>query len=176
MNFALASELKRIGMHPVRILVVDDHAIVRRIICSLLCGDPRLSVICQAASGEAALQSARELSPDVVLLDIGLPGMSGIEVGKHIRQFCPESQIIFLSQHESPQMVRAALEAGGQGYVAKTDAGGELLKAIAAVRAGKQFISQRIMSQGWREEQQTGPGHELDGKKSLQPQWTHRSG
>lgn len=134
----------------IQILVVDDHAVVRRVICSLLSSDPALNVICEAASGEQAVQKAEEIQPDLVLLDISLPGISGIEAGRRIRKVSPKSQIVFLSQHDSVEMVKDALRVGGHGYVAKIDAGHELLKAIHAVRDGKQFVSQRILSQGWQ--------------------------
>jgi DNA-binding NarL/FixJ family response regulator len=139
-------------MSSVEILVVDDHSVVRRAICSLLSSDPILNVICQTADGEQAVQKAQELQPDVILLDISLPGISGIEAARRIRRVSPKSQIIFLSQHDSLQMVKDALDVGGHGYVAKIDAGLELLKAIRTVREGKRFVSQRIVSQGWRME------------------------
>ena len=135
-------------MPPVRILVVEDHSVVRRAICLLLSSDPALNVICQTADGEQAVQKAEELQPDLALLDISLPGISGIETARRIRSVSPKSQIIFLSQHDSPQVVRLALNMGGQGYVAKSDAGSELLNAIRAVREGRQFVSQRIALQG----------------------------
>jgi two-component system response regulator NreC len=139
-------------MPVIQILVVDDHEVVRRVICSLLSSDPILNVVCQTADGEQAVEKAQELQPDLVLLDISLPGISGLEAARRIRKVSPKSQIIFLSQHDSLQIVRDALNVGGHGYVAKIDAGVELLKAIRAVREGKWFVSQRIVSQGWRME------------------------
>jgi DNA-binding NarL/FixJ family response regulator len=139
-------------MSPVQILVVEDHSVVRRAICSLLSSDPALNVVCETVDGEQAVQKAEELRPDLALLDISLPGISGIETARRIRKVSPKSQIIFLSQHDSPQVVRLALNVGGHGYVAKTDAGSELLNAIRAVREGRQFVSQRIASQGWAQE------------------------
>ncbi len=137
-------------MSAIRILVVDDHEVIRRLICSLLSSDPTLNVICQTADGEQAVLKAKELQPDLVLLDISLPGISGIEAAKRIRSTSPSSHIIFLSQHDSLQVVESAMRMGGHGYVAKTDAGSELLMAIRTVRAGQEFVSQRIVSQGWR--------------------------
>jgi DNA-binding NarL/FixJ family response regulator len=133
----------------VRLLVVDDHAVVRRSICSLLSQDPTLDVICETASGEEAVEKAGELHPDLVLLDIGLPRISGIEAARQIRRVSPNSQIIFLSQHDSLNMAKEAMKVGGHGYVTKIDAGPELLKAIHAVREGTRFVSQRIRDQGW---------------------------
>jgi len=143
-------------MSLIRILVVDDHEVVRRVICSLLSSDPALDVVCQTADGEGAVKKAEELQPDLVLLDISLPGISGIEAGRRIRGVSPNSYIIFLSQHDSLQMVEDALRVGGHGYVTKMDAGAELLKAIRTVSAGKRFVSQRIVSQGWKTEIQNG--------------------
>ena len=140
----------------IRILVVDDHEVVRRVICSLLSSDPTLDVVCQSADGEGAVEKAEELQPDLVLLDISLPGISGIEAGRRIRRVSPDSYIIFLSQHDSLQMVKDALRVGGHGYVTKMDAGAELLKAIRMVSEGKPFVSQRIVSQGWKPEIQNG--------------------
>ena len=134
-------------MSAIRILVVDDHEVIRRVICSLLSSDPTLDVVCQTADGEQAVLKARELQPDLVLLDISLPGMSGIEAAKRIRSSSPNSHIIFLSQHDSLQVVESAMRMGGHGYVAKTDAGSELLMAIRTVSAGQEFVSQRIVSQ-----------------------------
>jgi NarL family two-component system response regulator LiaR len=143
-------------MSVIRILVVDDHEVVRRAICSLLTNDSTLDVVCQTEDGEQALAKAEELQPDLVLLDISLPGISGIEAARRIPRVSPNSHIIFLSQHDSLQMVENALRAGGHGYVAKMDAGSELLKAIYAVRQGKRFVSQRIVSQGWKADLQNG--------------------
>jgi DNA-binding NarL/FixJ family response regulator len=143
-------------MSLIRILVVDDHEVVRRVICSLLSSDPALDVVCQTADGEGAVEKAEELQPDLVLLDISLPGISGIEAGRRIRRVSPDSYIIFLSQHDSLQMVKDALRVGGHGYVTKMDAGAELLKAIRTVSEGKRFVSQRILSQGWKPEVQNG--------------------
>ena len=143
-------------MSVIRILVVDDHEVVRRAICSLLTNDSTLDVVCQTADGEQAVVKAEELQPDLVLLDISLPGISGIEAARRISRVSPNSHIIFLSQHDSLQMVEDALRAGGHGYVAKMDAGSELLKAIRSVREGKRFVSQRIVSQGWRADLQNG--------------------
>ena len=137
---------------PLRVLIVDDHAIVRHTICAYLSRDSTLNVICQAADGEEALKQTEELRPDLVLLDIGLPTISGIEAARQIRIVSPQSRIIFLSQHDSLQMAIDAMKVGGHGYVTKIDAAAELLKAIHAVRDGTRFVSQRIRGQGWAEE------------------------
>jgi DNA-binding NarL/FixJ family response regulator len=136
-------------MPALRLLVVDDHELVRRSICRLLSNDKTLDVICQTTNGEDAVRKAQELKPDLILMDITLPGISGIEATRRIRRVSPESQIIFLSQHDSLQMVRDALQTGGHGYVTKDDAVFDLIKAIRAVRDGCRFVSKRIIDQGW---------------------------
>jgi DNA-binding NarL/FixJ family response regulator len=136
-------------MSKVRVLVVDDHAVVRRTICGLLARDSAIDVICQTASGEEAVTKALELKPDIVTMDVGLPGITGIEAARQICQLVPNCKIVFLSQHDSSQMVNGAMHVGGHRYVTKIDAAAELLRAIQSVREGTRFVSQRIRDQGW---------------------------
>jgi DNA-binding NarL/FixJ family response regulator len=143
-------------MPKLRLLVVDDHAVFRRVVCALLSKEPTLDVICQTASGEDAVKKAAELHPDLIILDIGLPGISGIEAARQIRQVSPTSRIIFLSQHDSIQMAREASKAGGRGYVSKIDASTELLTAIRSLDEGHFFVSQQLRRQGWNQESQLG--------------------
>lgn len=89
----------------------------------------------------AAVQKAAELCPDLILLDIGLPGLNGIEAGRQIRKLVPNAKIIFLTQESSDDVVHAALELGALGYVVKTQAGSDLLAAVDAVLQGKQYVS-----------------------------------
>ena len=131
-------------MQTLSVLVVDDHSIVRQGIRELLSDEPDLDVVCEVASGEEAVSKAQSLRPDLILLDISLPGISGIAAARLIRKVSSKSRIIFLSQHDSRQMVREAFDSGGDGYVTKDDAVSELLEAIHAVREGKRFVSQRI--------------------------------
>jgi DNA-binding NarL/FixJ family response regulator len=139
-------------MPKLRVLVVDDHAVVRRVVCSLLSQEPTLDVICQTATGEDAVKKAAELRLDLIVLDIGLPGISGIEAARQIRQVSPTSKII-LSQHDSLQMAHEALRVGGRGYVTKIDAAAELLTAIRSLGSGDFFVSERLRNQGWAESQ-----------------------
>jgi CheY-like chemotaxis protein len=133
-----------------RVLIVEDHEIVRRGICALLSRDPTLVVIFQTADGEEAVKKAQELQPTLILLDVTLPGMSGIEAAYRLREVSPASKIIFLSQHDSLQIVKNAFKTGGHGYVLKSDAALDLLDAIRCVREGNQFVSERLLTQGWR--------------------------
>jgi DNA-binding NarL/FixJ family response regulator len=136
-------------MSSVRVLVVDDHAGVRNMICSLLSQESTVNAVFQAANVEEAVTKADLLQPDLVLLDIGLQGITGLEAARQIPKVSPQTKIIFLSQHDSLHIANEALKIGGHGYVSKMDAGTELLKAIQSVREGTRFVSQRIRDQGW---------------------------
>ena len=123
--------------------------LVRNMICSLLSQESTLNAVFQASNGEEAVTKADLLQPDLVLLDIGLQGITGLETARQIPRVSPQTKIIFLSQHDSLHMANEALKIGGHGYVSKMDAGAELLKAIQSVREGTRFVSQRIRDQGW---------------------------
>lgn len=136
-------------MDPIRLVVVDDHEVARRGIRSVLSEDPGIEIVGELGNGEDAITRVRELRPDVVLLDISLPGMSGIEAANNIRQIAPESRIIFVSQHDSPLIAKDALLTGAYGYVVKSDAALDLLHAIEAVHAGHTFVSRTLRALGW---------------------------
>ncbi len=125
----------------VRILVVEDYEPFRRFISSTLHQMPGLQVIGEASDGLEAVQKAEELQPDLIVLDLGLPTLNGMEAARRIRKLSPESKILFLSQESSPDVVQEALRLGALGYVVKARAGSELLAAVEAVRQGRQFIS-----------------------------------
>ena len=127
-----------------RVLVVEDSEPFRKFICSTLKKKPGLQIIGEIADGLEAVQRAAELQPDLILLDIGLPSLNGIDAARRIRKFSPESKILFLSQESSADAVREALGLGARGYVVKTDAGSELLLAIDAVLGGRQFVGRRF--------------------------------
>jgi DNA-binding NarL/FixJ family response regulator len=127
-------------MSSLRVLVVEDFTPFRRVICSILGKKSDLQVICEVSDGLEAVQKAQDLQPDLILLDIGLPGLNGIEAARRIRKVAPDSKIIFLSQETSPDVMREALSLGAWGYVGKTRAGSELLHAVEAVIAEKQFV------------------------------------
>ena len=125
----------------VRILVVEDFASFREFVCSTLAKNLELLVVGESCDGRDAVQKAKELKPDLILLDIGLPTLNGIEAARQIRELSPESKIIFVTQESSRDVVREALELGAQGYVFKTHAAKDLLAAVQAVVLGKQFVS-----------------------------------
>jgi DNA-binding NarL/FixJ family response regulator len=125
----------------VRILVVDDFEPVRQFVYAKLGKRPDLQVVGEASDGPEAIQKAAELKPDLILMDIGLPSLSGIEAARQIRKLVPESKIIFFSQESSPELVEEALGLGAWGYVVKSRAASELLAAVDSVISGKRFLS-----------------------------------
>jgi len=126
------------------ILVADDFEGWRRQVRSLLRARPEWQVIAEASDGLEAVQKAEELKPDLILLDIGLPKLNGIEGARRIRQLSPRSKIVFLSLYNSLDVVQAALGTGALGYVLKSDARSELLPAVDAVLRSKQFVSSSL--------------------------------
>ncbi|MFZ0480962.1 MAG: response regulator transcription factor [Terriglobales bacterium] len=141
--------LKTITMSSIRLLLVDDHEVARRGIRSVLAGNPEIKVVGEAEDGEEAVNSAAELHPEIILLDISLPGISGIEAARSIRKVSPKSRIVFVSQHDSIRIAKDALGDGASGYVVKSDAGRDLLNAIEAVREGRIFVSRTLIARGW---------------------------
>jgi DNA-binding NarL/FixJ family response regulator len=116
----------------VRILLVDDFEPWRRAVCAILEQDKDLEVIFEASDGLEAVQKSAELQPDLVLLDIGLPNLDGLEAARKIRQFSPGSKIIFLTMHDDQDVVQEALRIGALGFVVKSDAECRLLPVVRA--------------------------------------------
>lgn len=108
---------------------------------------PELEVVCELSDGLAAVQKAEELNPDLILLDIGLPTLNGIEAARRIRKLVPKAKILFLSQESSADVVREVLSLGALAYVLKAQAGSELLTAVEAVLQGKKFVNGRVVGQ-----------------------------
>jgi DNA-binding NarL/FixJ family response regulator len=127
-----------------RVIVVEDHEPFRRFICSILGKTPELQIVGEASDGLEALQKAKELQPDLILLDIGLPTLNGIEAARQIRKLSPGSKIVFVTQESSADVVQEAFSIGACGYVVKTDVGSELLAAVTAVLLGDQFVGNRF--------------------------------
>lgn len=126
------------------ILLLDDHAVVRDGLQALLARQPDLEVTGSFASAVEALRFAAASPPDVALLDIALPGIDGIEAAKRLHDQCPETQIVMLSMHATPEFVYQALRAGASGYVLKESAGEEVVTAVRAVLAGRRYLSGKI--------------------------------
>ena len=125
----------------VRVMVVEDHEPFRRFICSTLGTQEYLQIIDEVNDGLQAVLQAQVSQPDLIVLDIGLPGLNGIEAARRILHLVPEAKIVFLTQESSADVVHEALRTGALGYVIKTRAQDELLDAIETVLQGKQFIS-----------------------------------
>jgi DNA-binding NarL/FixJ family response regulator len=125
----------------IRILVVDDHPIVRQGLKTLLEGHSGWQVIGEASDGAEALEKAGELNPDVMVLDVTMPRMNGLEACRLLRRQYPDLEILFVTQHDSPQMMREALEAGARGYVVKSNAARDLLAAVEAVSQHRVFTA-----------------------------------
>jgi DNA-binding NarL/FixJ family response regulator len=124
-----------------RVLVVDDYEPFRRFVCSKLGTRPELQIVGEASDGLDAVHKAEELQPDIIVLDIGLPTLNGIEAARQIRNFAPESKIVFVTQESSPDVVQEVLGLGTCGYVVKTRAESDLLAAVDAVLEGRKFVS-----------------------------------
>lgn len=124
-----------------RVLVVDDYEPWCRFVGSTFQEYPEFLIVGEASDGLAAVEKAKELQPDLILLDIGLPGLNGIEAARRIRELAPTSKILFVSENRSQQIVKEALCTGAGGYLVKSDAGRELMPAIRAVLHGMQFVS-----------------------------------
>jgi DNA-binding NarL/FixJ family response regulator len=131
-------------MLPSRILLVDDYESWRRFVSSTLKHTPTLQIVCEVCDGLDAVQKAQELQPDLIVLDIGLPRLNGIEAARRIGKVATKSKILFLTENYSPDIAAEALGTGAQGYIVKSDAGCELLAAVEAVLQGKQFVSTRL--------------------------------
>jgi DNA-binding NarL/FixJ family response regulator len=133
-------------LSPIRILIVDDFEGWRHQVRLLFQARPQWQIIAEVSDGPEAVQKAADLKPDLIVLDIGLPKLNGIEAARRIRHLSPSSTIVFLSQNNDPDVVRAALSTGALGYVHKTDLRSDLLPAIEAVLQGRQFVSSSIRS------------------------------
>jgi CheY-like chemotaxis protein len=132
----------------IRILVVDDNEPFRRFLSSILQRQENLQVIEEAQDGLQAVEQAGALQPDMILLDIGLPGLNGIEAARQIRRVASHSRIVFVTQESSPEVVEEALRMGAWGYVAKAQAGTDLLAAVEAVSHGTRFVSSSLNGHG----------------------------
>ena len=130
-------------MTALRTLVVDDHEHLRNILRSLLQEKTDCVVIGEASDGLQAIEQSRELQPDLILLDLSLQRLNGIEVGRRIRKLSPHSKIVFLSQESSPEVVQGALRLGASGYLLKSDAT-ELPLAVLAILRGEVFVSSHV--------------------------------
>lgn len=132
----------------VRVIVVEDYVPFREFICEELAKWPAVQVICEVSDGLRAVQKTKEFRPDLILLDIGLPNLNGIEAARQILKLVPDSKIIFLTQESSPDVAQEAFNLGARGYVVKANARIDLAVAVRAVLEGRQFVSSGIIGFG----------------------------
>jgi len=125
---------------PIRILLADDHSILRAGLRALLNAEPDFDVVGEVADGNQVLQLASALRPDLVLMDVSMPGMGGIEATKRLKEILPETRVLILTVHEDETLLRSAIQAGASGYVIKRAAETELISAIQAISRGDMYI------------------------------------
>lgn len=131
-------------MKELKTYLVDDHAILREGLRHILTQIPQCKIVGESGDGAQALLDIEQLKPDLVLLDISLPTMSGIEIARRLRRYYPEMKIIVLSRHDNEEYVRQLLQYGIHGYVLKDDAGNDLIRAVTAVQNAETYLSPRI--------------------------------
>jgi DNA-binding NarL/FixJ family response regulator len=131
-------------MPALRLLIADDHEIVRKGFRAILEAQPECEVVGEAADGRRAVEMVKELKPDIVVLDISMPSLNGLEATKQILKTRPQTKILVLTMHESDSLIREVLDAGARGYILKTDAGRDLVSAVDALRRNKTFFTSRV--------------------------------
>src|SRR5690349_12405522 len=134
-------------MAPITLLIADDHALLREAWTFLLNSDARFRVVAECADAESAIEQCKILRPQIVLLDINFPGMSGLDAVPLILQSSPESKIVGISIHNSPGIIRKMIKQGARGYVAKNSTKEEMIEAIISVNEGKNYLCQYMKEQ-----------------------------
>lgn len=131
-------------MTPLRIVIVDDHAVVRRGVRALLESQPGWEVTGEAASGREAVDLAKRLQPDVVIMDVSLPELNGLDATRQILKDAPRTEVLVLTMHHSDELARNVLQAGARGYVLKSDADQSLIAAVESLRRHKPFLTSTV--------------------------------
>ena len=154
----------------IRVLIVDDHVVMAEGLRHLIEAQPDLVVVGCVTDGREALRKGVELRPDVVMMDIAMPELNGIEATRLIGERAPETQVVILSMHSNQEYVLRALQAGARGYVLKKNAADEVLMAIRAVHAGRRFLSAQIAEGVIDDYLRSGTGSPLDALSSRERQ------
>ena len=144
-------------MKQISILVTDDHKLIREAWVSIINRDPRFHVIGECGSGEEAIALAKQFNPDVVIMDINLPGISGIETIPLIRKFSPLSKILGISMHTQPTYARKMIKKGAMGYVTKNSSREEMFNAIVEIYNGGKYICEEIKNIFWEQSETESP-------------------
>lgn len=131
-------------MSPLRILVADDHEVVRRGLCSLLKSHPGWEVCAEASDGREAVEKVKQMKPDVIILDIGMPNLNGLAATRQIVQHDERQRVIILTVTDSEQVIREVLAAGARGFVLKSDAARDLITAVEAIEKNRTFFTSRV--------------------------------
>lgn len=129
---------------PSRILIADDHELVRRGLRSVIAGHSEFEVIGEALTGREAVEFVRKLKPEIVVMDIGMPELNGLEATRQILKDYPSVEVLILTMHESEQLIREVLDTGARGYVLKSDAGRDLLAALESLRRHKPYFTTKV--------------------------------
>ncbi len=135
----------------IRVFLADDHAVVRDGLRLLLEAQGDISVVGEAADGRQTVRQIRQLCPDVVVMDIAMPELNGIDAARQIREFCPSVQIVILSMHASNEYIYQANRAGARAYLLKESAGREVVDAVRAVYHGRRYLSQQLAETGFED-------------------------
>jgi DNA-binding NarL/FixJ family response regulator len=134
-----------------RVLIVDDHAVIRRGVQGILSTYPEWDLCGEADNGQDAIRLAGELAPEVVIMDVSMPGMNGLEATRIIHDVLPETKVLLLTLHSSAEFVRSAFRAGARGYVLKSDAENELVRALNVVIGEGTYVSPAIDARAVKE-------------------------
>src|SRR5213082_956936 len=131
-------------MSALRIFVADDHEVVRKGLMSLLHAQPEWKICGEAGDGRVAMEKAQRLKPDVIILDIGMPSLNGLEATRQILKTNPHARVLILTLHDSDQVVREVLNAGARGFLLKSDAARDLVAAVEALRRDKTYFTSKV--------------------------------
>jgi DNA-binding NarL/FixJ family response regulator len=131
-------------MGTLRLLVADDHEVVRKGLCAMLEEQPGWIVAAEASDGREAVDKARDVKPDVTVIDISMPGLNGLEATRQIVKAVAHTKVLILTMHESDSLIREVLDAGARGYLLKTDAGTDLINAVDALRRNQTFFTPKV--------------------------------
>jgi len=125
----------------VRVLVVDDSEVVRKGICTILASDPSLTVCGEAVDGRDALEKATALQPDLIVMDVSMPNMNGLQATREIKRLLPDLDIVIVSQHDAPEMARQAINAGAREFITKSNVAAKLLAAVTRIKHPQTFVT-----------------------------------